>query len=289
MGDIYQEIWDADQSHTGIKAIAFGTEITPQLAAHGYVVVNEDGTADVDHKVIEEVSIPASKIETYTLAKKLFNNYTLDQTKNEIDFPEEQVEVQTFLEKIYDCPPMKVARDYVSSQIGKTVSKDQWWAILQRVWFERFSQGTNKDLSGFEHVVVGEQKQGKVQGYHCWYKYYLDERFRRDDADDIETDLIKFISWKGAEGDRSPEIVTLSFEWRAFDYEVEDFRILTKPIGGFWIGPSIEGLMALGTVRCLPEAMAPKQAIINDIRYDLPLYRSPNDRHLRTFYPEFKP
>jgi len=63
---------------------------------------------------------------------------------------------------------------------------------------------------------------------------------------------------------------------------------ITKDIGGFWIGPSIEGLMALGTVRFVPEAMAPKQAVINGFQYDLPLHLSPNRRHLRSFYPEFK-
>jgi hypothetical protein len=288
MADIYQEIWDADQTHAGLKAIRPTTTITQDLQNHGYVVVNENGTADASHRVIESVVIPPSKQSTYKLAKSLFNNYTLDQTKDENDIPEEAAEVQEFLAAVHDSPPMKVARAYVEEQTGATISKDQWWAILQRLWFERFDQGNNRDLSGFEHVVVGEQKQGKVQGYHAWYKYFLDERFRRDDPSDSETDTIKFISWKGPQ-DNSPEVVTLSFEWRAFDYEAEEFRKLTKPIGGFWVGPSIEGLLALGTVRCLPEAMAPKKAVINGVKYNLPMFRSPNDRHVRTFYPEFTP
>lgn len=287
MADIYQDIWDADQTHAGLKAIQPGTEITPALTAHGYVVVNKEANAGANHRVIEEVVLPDGKAPTYALAKKLFNNYTLDQTKLENDFPEEEAEVQAFLDKVHDCPPMARARAYVAEQSGEDVSKDQWWAILQRVWFERFEMGNNKDLSGFEHVIVGEQKQGKVQGYHSWYKYYLDERFRRDDEEDSETDLIKFLSWKGPAGNQSPDAVTLSYEWRAFDYEAEEFRKLTKPIGGFWVGPSVEGLMALGTVRCLPEAMAPKKTIINGVKYNLPMFRSPNDRHLRTFYPEF--
>jgi len=288
MPDIYQEIWDADQGHAGIKAIRPKTPINAKLAAHGYVVVNEDGTANANHRVIEKVVIPPAKAATYKLAKAIFNNYTLDQTKSENDLPEEASEVQEFLDAIHDCPPMQVARTYVSTQTGKSISKDQWWAIIERLWFERFNQGSNKDLSGFEHVVVGEQKQGKVQGYHAWYKYYLDERFRRDDDDDKETDTIRFVSWKGPR-ENSPDVVTLSFEWRAFDYEAEQFRKLTKPIGGFWIGPSIEGLLALGTIRCLPEALAPKKTVVNGVKYNLPMFLSPNDRHVRTFYPEFTP
>ncbi|MBC7819170.1 MAG: hypothetical protein IAG10_19950 [Planctomycetaceae bacterium] len=289
MADIYQQIWDADQSHAGLKAVRNGTVIDAAIQSHGYIVVNEDATADANHRLIEEVVIPAAKAESYQRAKKLFNNYTLDQTKPEHNFPEENEEVQAFLEQVHTSPPMEVARQYAAAQSGEAVSNDQWWAILQRVWFEQFDQGNNKDLSGFEHVVVGEQKQGKVQGYHSWFKYFLDERFRRDDPADSETDLITFLSWKGPPGDTSPEVTTLSFKWRAFDYEAEAFRNLTKPIGGFWIGPSIEGLMALGTIRFLPEVLAPKKAIINGVKYNLPLYRSPNDRHLRTFYPEFTP
>jgi poly(U)-specific endoribonuclease len=287
VADIYQDIWTADQAHAGVKAIRPGTAITPALAAHGYVFVHEGGNPGPDHRVLDGLVLPASKKPTYELARKLFNNYTLDQTKRENDFPDEAEEVQAFLEIVHKCPPMQVARSYVAGQMGESVSEDRWWAILERVWFERFDQGSGKDLSGFEHVVVGEQKQGKVQGYHCWFKYYLDERFRRDDAEDVETDTLKFLSWKGVPGDLSPEVVTLSYEWRAFDYEAEAFRKLTKPIGGFWVGPSVEGLMALGTVRCLAEAMAPKKALINGVKYNLPMFRSPNDRHLRTFYPEF--
>lgn len=287
MADIYQEIWNADQKLSGLKAIRSGETIDQATRAQGYVVVNEDRNASSDRMVIAEVAIPEKKQKSYKQAEKLFNNYTLDQTKPENNFLEEESEVQEFLDEIYRSAPMKVARDFVSKQSGQAVSEDQWWAILQRVWFEQFDSGKNKDLSGFEHVVVGEQKQGKVQGYHFWYKYYLDEHFRRDDKEDTETDLITFIEWKNLPGDVSPDVVTLSYEWRAFDYEAKRFRKLIKPIGGFWVGPSIEGLLALGTVRFLPEAMASKQAVINGVKYNLPMFRSPNDRHLRTFYPEF--
>jgi poly(U)-specific endoribonuclease len=287
MADIYQEIWDADQALDGLKAVRKGEKISDATKAHGYVVVNEDKNASAEHRLIDEVVIPEKKLQSYNLAAKLFNNYTLDQTKSENNFPEEEAEIQEFLEAIYLSAPMEIARDFVSKQSGQTVSDDQWWAILQRVWFEQFSNDKNKDLSGFEHVVVGEQKQGKVQGYHFWYKYYMDEHFRRDDTDDRETDLIKFIEWKNLPSDVSPEVVTLSYEWRAFDYEAKEFRKLIKPIGGFWVGPSITGLLALGTVRFLPEAMASKQAVINGVKYNLPMFRSSNDRHMRTFYPVF--
>lgn len=286
MTDIYQQIWDADQTHAGLTAVNVGTAISDTLRQSGYVVVDESQKAGTKHKLISAIHLPEHKATSYALVRKLFNNYTLDQTKSEHNFPEEAKEVQEFLEAVHRTPPMEVARAYVSERLGAAVSPDQWWAILQRVWFEQFSDGNNRDLSGFEHVVVGEQKRGKVQGYHSWYKYYLDEHFRRE-AGGPEVDGIEFLAWKRPAGDTTPDVATLSFQWRAFDYEAVAFRPLIKPIGGFWIGPSTEGLMAIGTVRFLPEVMAPKRAVVNGFAYNLPLFRSANDRHLRTFYPEF--
>ena len=290
MGNIYQEIWDADQGHCGIKAVKKGNTIDAVTKAQGYVVVDEKKDAGKDHKLIVEVVIPAEKEESYRRVATLFNNYTLDQTKPEINKPEEAKEVQEFIEAVYKSPPMQVARDYVSQQYQQRGVKDEeltdneWWAILERVWFEQFDDGANTDLSGFEHVLVGEQKQGKVQGYHFWYKYYLDENFVFEGE---MSDSIDFLSWQGNPGDKTPDVVTLSYKWRAFDYETKKFRTLTKPIGGFWVGPSAEGLLAIGTVRFLNDVFAPKKAEINKVLYNLSLYRSPNDRNLRTFYPEF--
>ncbi len=62
MADIYQEIWDADQGHAGLKAIRPTTPITPALSSHGYIVVNENGAAGANQRVIESVVIPPKKL-----------------------------------------------------------------------------------------------------------------------------------------------------------------------------------------------------------------------------------
>ena len=37
-----------------------------------------------------------------------------------------------------------------------------------------------KDLSGFEHTFVGEQKETKATGYHFWFKYLIDDSIDND-------------------------------------------------------------------------------------------------------------
>jgi poly(U)-specific endoribonuclease len=286
--DIYQRIWDADQAYAGLRAVKFG-ESTAGLKDHGYIVVDEpDGNGEEqfgrDHILIREVHIPKKKKASYDRVATLFNNYELDQTKEDDIAPEEAEEVQDFIQRIYKTPPLQIARDYIEDRQGGEMDDDVWWNIIQRCWFEQFDDGVNRDLSGFEHVVVGEQKQGKVQGYHFWYKYFLDENFV---FGDVRKDLIQFLGFKGSKKDSTPEVATISYVWEAFDYRTGKTRKLTKPTGGFWIGPSIEGLLALGTVRFVPDAMAPKEAVINRTKYELKLFRSANDRHMRTFYPVF--
>jgi poly(U)-specific endoribonuclease len=284
--DIYQRIWDADQKKgSGLRAVARGTNITATLEKHGYILVDEPAAGDqvgTEHVLMPEVHIPADKRKTYKLVERLFDNYTLLESQPEEVAPEEDDEIQSFIETILDTAPMQVAREYIEDRT-EPMSDDVWWNVIQRAWFEQFRGGRDPGLTGFEHVVVGEQEARKVQGYHFWYKYHVDENFR---FGDLRRDLIQYLGNKEP-GETTPDVATISYSWEAFDYQKKKFVKLTKAVGGFWIGPSIEGLMALGTVRFHSEAKAPKEGIINGVHYQLELARSENDRNIRTFFPKF--
>jgi len=297
MSDIYQQIWDTDvRDWHGVQAISKSdADAGAQLPDEGYVIVDEKIQHLGNSDLIIAVNIPDAKQDSYKLIERLFNNYTLDQTKPEHNFPEEEQEVSDYLDLVQDCPPMKVAREYVNAQIATQASSGaiqplsvaEWRAIIRRAWFEQFDLGHNLNLSGFEHVFVGEQKQGTVQGYHFWYKYFLDEHFRVPAAannNQPEQDLLKVLQQSL---NQSIDVVTLKFQYRAFDFDAKEFRPLTKPLGGFFVGPSAAGLMAMGLVRFLPNALSPKQADIHGYHYNLQMFRSADDRNMRTFYPEF--
>lgn len=292
MGDIYQDIWNADQAANGIEPIPH-TALGDSSA--GFVKVNAalaEGHREL--RVLPEVVIPPAKQRTYDLCKKLFNNYRLPESDFETDTPEERREVHDLVEAIVTTPPMEVAREYVQRGTGTTISRERWHATIVEMWFRRFAQGGDPALSGFEHVVVGEQEGPKVQGYHFWWKYFLDDGFARQVDGDfarfpgLRDDRIEYLGSKQKDGQiQFPESVTISYRWLAPDHEAEAIRPLTKRIGGFFVGCSVEGLLALGTVRAHLGVRAPRVAVIEGARYDMKLFHSNNKQHVRTFYPVF--
>lgn len=296
--DIYQQIWDADQAGNGVQPLLPGQTGD---AARGYVIVNNTGQATKDTRVIDKVEIPKSKQLTYDRVLALFDNYALDEQDTETETPEERQEVHDLLEAVIDTPPMLVAREYVANATGTQISRERWYGVLLEHWFRMFSQGGDPALTGFEHVFVGEQEGPKVQGYHFWFKYFLDDglasKIDRQRFPGFRDDRIIYVRGLYENGQEDfPESVTISYGWQAPDYErwtseenAEDvIRRLTKPKGGFFVGCSVEGLMAMGSVRAHLGARAPKEAIINGGRYELAVFRSQNDQHIRTFYPMFK-
>lgn len=292
MAGIYQEIWDADQAEAGVPAL-LDTELGD--TQQGFVKVNSnlDG-ANPELRVLPEVVIPDNKRRTYDLCRELFDNYALAERDPEPDSPEEREEVHDLVHAVADTAPMQVARDYVARATGTSLTRERWYNTLMDLWFRTFSMGGDPDLTGFEHVMVGEQQGPKAQGYHFWYKYHLDDGFAHEVVEGLEKfpglrrDLIAYLGSKlSSEQDQFPETVTISYRWDAPDYDRKVLRPLTKKIGGFFVGCSVEGLMAMGAVRAHVGARAPKEATINGARYDLKLFRSANNRHIRTFYPVF--
>ncbi|MFG1289859.1 hypothetical protein [Xanthobacter versatilis] len=295
MGEIYRAIWDADQSGSGIKAIF---DDMAGDASDGFVKVAREalrpGPVSSEVKLLGDVVIPQNKARSYDLVRRLFNNYALDEKLTEVETPQEREEVHDLLEGIVETAPMQVARLYVQEATGTTVTHERWYSTLLELWFRPFMDGDRPSLSGFEHVFVGEQKGSVVNGYHFWYKYWLDDGFASTMEDGperfpgLKDDRIVYQRSKENKGeDRFPESVTIGYQWEAPDYERRAVRPLTKPTGGFFVGCSVEGLMAIGTVRAHLGARAPKEAVINGARYDLKLFRSPDNQHVRTFYPMF--
>ncbi|MCC5669338.1 hypothetical protein LC653_37270 [Nostoc sp. CHAB 5784] len=105
--DIYQQIWDADQTCSGVKAIIDGQDGEPE---QGYVKVVAAARGESEFKVLSEVNIPESKMRTYQLVLALFDNYALDERDPEIETPLEREEVHNLLSAIVDSVQTKQFR-----------------------------------------------------------------------------------------------------------------------------------------------------------------------------------
>ena len=75
---------------------------------------------------------------------------------------------------------------------AKTDSAFRQWFI--QLWFDKYSRARgNADTSGFEHVFLGEAKNGEISGMHSWLRFYYLEQ--RGDLFDYKGFLVKrFVS-----------------------------------------------------------------------------------------------
>ncbi len=90
--------------------------------------------------------------------------------------------------------------------------------VVYDCWFAPYRRVTNNDSSGFEHVFVGEEKDGKITGLHNWIQYYIEEKKGN----------IDYLGWVGQQdrdnGD-DVNLVSVAFAWADDDPETE-----TKPM-----------------------------------------------------------
>lgn len=273
LSDIYQNIYTADQTlASGIQPLLATEEPNP---TRGHVIVNEslDKTRPID--LFHRVVIPPEKQRSYQLAQSLFDNYDLAAHLPDQITPQESEEIHTLLEYVIDRAPMRIAREYIEQTNGRQYSDAAWYATVKETWFQPFQVGSSPTRSGFEHVFLGEDKQGKIGGLHWWYFYYTH-------MNDMTYRGAVYKNTSTKSGVTTPEIATLAFSWNV------DGKHIFKPIGGFFVGPSVEGLMAMGMVRANADAAAPNVAVIEGVEVELKLFTSPNGRSINTFYPVFR-
>jgi poly(U)-specific endoribonuclease len=233
------------------------------------------------------VYIPDRKRNSYQLTEKLFDNYTLNQMYRERNTRDEAREIEAFLQMAIHSEPVKTARKYIEEKRKQEFADKQWYEYLHRLWFRQFNWESGRDLSGFEHVFIGEQKRRKLVGHHFWYKYYLEDNglLTKQKQDQIELTCLNHNDQKSA----TPYVITVGYHLRAFDFEKKRFIKILKKKCAFFVGISAEGLIALGTVRALEHKDVSEIFVINETKYELVLYMSPDGKSIRTFYPSYVP
>ncbi|WP_456277241.1 hypothetical protein [Bacillus sp. AK128] len=271
--EIYQEIWDADMDGNGVQPVV-STE----------TINHSDGYVWVDTKrsqlIFKEVYIPDRKLGSYQLVEKLFDNYSLNQNNQERVSPSESKEIKEFLVMVIDSAPGQLAKGFVEKQFNKQFNQKEWFTHLYDLWFKPFNYDSGRDLSGFEHVFIGEQKERNLVGHHFWYKFWLEESARYKDQ-------VERVSLDHDDQPTTSDFISINYHLHAFDYKKRRLVELHKRKCAFFLGLSAEGLLAMGTVRAAFSETDSVDFIINNIKYKLRLYMSPDRKSIRTLYPVY--
>ncbi|XP_033736683.1 poly(U)-specific endoribonuclease-B-like [Pecten maximus] len=197
-------------------------------------------------------------MDTYSAFKELLNNYTLECGEAEQVTPEEVKENRQFIEAVMKSEVMKKTRAWL---ISKDLLNDQFYTpdcvmeergldfdfnfmkMLYKLWFtlyRRTKGDRDLDSSSFEHVFVGEAKEGKIVGLHNWLQFYLEEKAGR-------IDYHGFFGFKTDTNDESFRLLTLQFEMVGDEEEDEDVGGIKK-MSSIFLGTSPEFELAAYTI-----------------------------------------
>jgi len=185
---------------------------------------------------------------TFKAFRRLLDNYSALTGEEEEVTPAELRENRAFLDAVLQTGPMKYCHKYCLAKGvrygGRGVPADErgFREVLDAIWFKLYSRSgggrrRKMDSSGFEHVFVGEVKNGQVSGFHNWIQFYLEEKRGHVDY----RGYIKPRSRNSAETNDDDPVLTLQFSWNGIE----------KFVGTSFIGVSPEFELALYTLAFL--------------------------------------
>jgi poly(U)-specific endoribonuclease len=110
----------------------------------------------------------------------LLDNYFAETGRSEEVTGEESKENEAFLEECLKTGPIKYLYNYLVAK-RRVNSRAAFKSLLNNLWFKLYRRVVRDDSSGFEHVFVGEIRDGEVIGMHSWLQLYNEERNGRLD------------------------------------------------------------------------------------------------------------
>jgi poly(U)-specific endoribonuclease len=181
----------------------------------------------------------------------LFNNYIPAVGTPEVVTSGEQQEEKDFLDAILSTTIMKRTEEFLESK--GLVPSGTFRAKFTEIWFGLYSRsGTVLGSSGFEHVFLGELKNG-VSGFHGWAFFAQEEANTNLDYNGHLATLS--LGSKGS-------VITHTFDWLNNK----------KPISSMFIGTSPEFDMAVFTVCWFARPNAKCPITLNGAKLNIQTY-----------------
>jgi len=125
------------------------------------------------------LTVESSAYNKPTIAKLLVlhDNYEAAVGVSEDNTSEEKQEVDDFLDAILSTPIMERTAQFLADQ--EFIPLVNFRETFHRIWFGLYSRANGAlGSSGFEHIFLGELKNG-VSGFHHW-AYFAREELSQD-------------------------------------------------------------------------------------------------------------
>lgn len=230
LADAVQHLWDLD-----VNRLTPDQDYSINVQEGKKPYWKEDNAAD---PLFSRIDPSVWKRPTYAAFRALLDNYQAETGQEEVVTDSERQEVYRFLHAILETAPMQFCHRYCHAKDPSRVPEDRqgFERLLHKIWFDlyRRERGGRLDSSGFEHVFVGEVKDGDVSGFHNWIQLAMEEEKGRLDY----RGYIKPRGLSESLADSNAHLLTIQFRWNG----VEKF------VGTSFIGVSPEFEMALYTM-----------------------------------------
>lgn len=179
---------------------------------------------------------------TYAAFLSLLDNYEREAGKKEKVTSSEKEEESKFLDLVLNSKAMRYCHRYCVAKKVAPASRSSFKKLLGSLWFQQYisQKGGQPDSSGFEHVFVGEERDGEIVGLHNWLQLYIEEKKGT-------LDYYGYISHNRQRPCEDQPILSLQFAWT----DSEDGSIDTKPNTTSIIGSSPELELAMYTLAAL--------------------------------------
>jgi len=235
--DSYKEAANTAWNHD-FNAALVGTDFEIDLGGKTRYNDEDDSAED---PLFSWLSDDLRHRETYSTFMKLMDNYSSETGKQETITEEEINEQWAFIDAICDTDVMKYTHQWLAQKELAPEEMDDFKECLNDIWFNMYGRSYQErkrrveDSSAFEHIFVGETRDGEILGFHNWLRFYQLEKAGAIDYRGY------YPKW-GHENDEQPVSITIKFQIEAKGMELE------KPKGGFLLGTSPEFEIALFTV-----------------------------------------
>ena len=226
LSDAMQRLWELDANR-----IAPGTLYSLNVQSGKKPYWKEDKATEPLFEKFNKDELFSDDRPTFKTFHQLLDNYTSETGQAEVVTNEERRETWAFLDAIMETGPMQFCHTYckANAKNPQDIPDDEsgFKRLLHNMWFKLYhrSRGGRADSSGFEHVFIGEVKDGDVSGFHNWIQLALEE-------EQGELDYRGYIKPRGsseAEADHNDHLLTLQFRWNGIEKFMTSCFIGTSP------------------------------------------------------------